>query len=97
MSLPTRERELKRGRRRWCWPCLRVAPHAGARIETLAVNAADGRRVSLPTRERELKHRQQAINDVVHPSLPTRERELKHRIIAEKAGKVRRSPRGSTN
>ena len=60
---------------------LSVAPHAGARIETLIVYDEAQFFLSLPTRERELKHRQGEIGGHHVESLPTRERELKHQRL----------------
>ena len=77
VSLPMRERELKRplcgvGRPADC-----VAPHAGARIETPAVSGVWWMTVSLPMRERELKPQDEYDWWIDMMSLPMRERELK--------------------
>ena len=58
-----------------CQSC--VAPHAGARIETLYTELEDSVKPSLPMRERELKLRQPLRTSAQIASLPMRERELK--------------------
>ena len=55
----------------------KVAPHAGARIETFSSLAISGFAPSLPMRERELKLDRKAALVEVNRSLPMRERELK--------------------
>ncbi len=55
-----------------------VAPHAGARIETLHYRMPDYILMSLPMRERELKLRDSLSRPLVRQvSLPMREREWK--------------------
>ena len=75
-SLPTRERELKQRAQRPRGGA-RVAPHAGARIETFSAGLRLRPSGSLPTRERELKHAAPPSVRARDTSLPTRERELK--------------------
>ena len=63
-----------------------VAPHAGARIETLESVLYGALIASLPTRERELKLFTDWLFIGNGASLPTRERELKHHPRARHPG-----------
>ena len=96
MSLPTRERELKQRAQRPRGGA-RVAPHAGARIETFSAGLRLRPSGSLPTRERELKHAAPPSVRARDTSLPTRERELKQPYGMGDANCIGRSPRGSAN
>ena len=58
-----RERELKQQHPRERGKTAKVAPHAGARIETITYKLFACQRWSLPMRERELK---QDIQDFAH-------------------------------
>ena len=79
-SLPMRERELKLQGTVEKWRAGRVAPHAGARIETFCTGTFDMSAPSLPMRERELKLGGGRTAPGVEESLPMRERELKHPV-----------------
>ena len=94
-SLPMRERELKHRLRESLTAADRVAPHAGARIETSLPLSPPGLPLSLPMRERELKHGFCAALQLPIRSLPMRERELKHHGLQSINYWRRRSPRGS--
>ncbi len=56
-----------------------VAPHAGARVETIQLNRHAPEAVSPPTRGRELKHIRGLLSSFRRSSPPTRGRELKPR------------------
>ena len=77
LSLPTRERGLKHDFRQSLQQLLRVAPYAGAWIETRLSYGNLLQRLSLPTRERGLKQHNAKIMSCKLKSLPTRERGLK--------------------
>ena len=98
MSLPTRERGLKRSIGIAEYAGSEVAPYAGAWIETLSACPNMARSPSLPTRERGLKHGLVALTLSGKKSLPTRERGLKRLSVLphQMAGK-RRSLRGSVD
>ena len=76
---------------------VRVAPHAGAWIETTSVEYEQRDAESLPTRERGLKHFPEQAAMIGGVSLPTRERGLKHgrQPHCQKFG--RRFPRGNVD
>src|SRR5205807_5768464 len=77
-SLPTRERGLKPVPRDGDSHWERVAPHAGAWIETWSPSESLAPKAkSLPTRERGLKQHRDARTETRGGSLPTRERGLK--------------------
>ena len=92
-----RERELKPGSGAGASLAARVAPHAGARIETPDWHLAHCFAWSLPMRERELKLAAYPQGARGWLSLPMRERELKLHLRIMRGNAVRRSPCGSAN
>ena len=74
MSLPMRERELKPALEQRWHKNRKVAPHAGARIETCQSKSGALPSMSLPMRERELKPQMQTVSLHGSWSLPMRER-----------------------
>ena len=98
MSLPTRERGLKPQIHNRDIYGIRVAPYAGAWIETEPSGESYLPDQSLPTRERGLKHATKILFVLLLRSLPTRERGLK-RLLAMQLFSVplRRSLRGSVD
>ena len=77
VSLPVRERGLKRPARAPAAREVVVAPRAGAWIETLCSRPSSRQPASLPVRERGLKPLARATGGSCWSSLPVRERGLK--------------------
>ena len=96
-SLPVRERGLKQNHGYTVVADLKVAPRAGAWIETVCRCEDPIPLLSLPVRERGLKQEAQQMAQQVTGSLPVRERGLKLLETISFALSHGRSPCGSVD